>query len=57
MNEIDKKLLEAHGNGLCSCGVPKAQASGELSVCSYPHGRLPVTPIDGTSFYSWESPQ
>jgi hypothetical protein len=47
-------LLQVHGDGVCHiCGKPKA---GEgLSICSYPHGRLPVQDLGG-GMAAWKRP-
>ena len=58
---VKQKLLQIHGDGLCHCGQPKAEPHNEKSsICSYPHGMLPVEPIDKnhtTGFWSWKKPE
>jgi hypothetical protein len=50
------ELIKVHGDGLCPCcGKPKIE-EGE-TICSYPHGMLPVKPVDHEhpdGFWKWE---
>lgn len=52
---IRDDLLAVHGDGNCHiCGQPRI-AEG-LGICSYPHARLPVKPVDSGSpagFWEW----
>jgi hypothetical protein len=56
---IQERLLKIHGDGICHiCGKPKAGKG--RSICSYPHGRLPVAPVNPAQpkgFWSWETPE
>ena len=46
-DSILQQLIRVHGRGKCHiCGKPKAEGVDENSVCSYPHGMLPVKPVD-----------
>ncbi len=55
------KLTEIHGDGNCHiCGRPKREVHAPNSVCSYPHGMVPVKPIkDGKpeGFWAWDYPE
>jgi hypothetical protein len=53
-----EKLRRIHGRGRCHvCGKLKYEKVGKSSICSYPHGMLPVKPVvkeheDG--FWEWK---
>lgn len=53
---LEQELLKVHGEGPCYiCGKPKV-GKGKL-ICSYPHGRLPVAPVEPDhpcGLWSWE---
>ncbi len=55
-HDRQQQLLEVHGSGKCHiCGKPKVEEG--LSICSYPHGMLPIKPVDENhpnGFWSWE---
>lgn len=54
--EAEKKLREIHGNGTCHICV-KPMAEEGLSICSYPHGMMPVKAVDAKhpdGFWVWE---
>lgn len=57
MPTLADRLAEVHGTEDCYiCGHPRRLPHPKLSICSYPHGMLPIEAIDPVhpeGFWSW----